>query len=151
MLLYGHLSKTLLSCRFSHLFSFFFYFKASLKVRIAPLLCLFSLFSITSQNYSFDEKPKMESTIMKTPNSRWHTARMYSVPVFVKVCAYLPAAAAIEGTVLLSAYSLVYWHHVLQYVYHNSTMLLLSQFASASGGLFSVWDCMVHPTHPEGI
>lgn len=51
------------------------------KLALASFLCLF-LF-ITSQNYSFNEKPKMENTIKNAPNSRWHAATLYPVPVFV--------------------------------------------------------------------
>lgn len=75
----------------------------------------------------------------------------YSVPVFCLSVCIFTSYCSYGRYCMLSACSLVCWHYVLQYIYHNSTMLLLSQIASASGGLFSAWDYKEHPTHPEGI
>lgn len=145
LLPYDQLSKTLLSHRLV-LFS-------KPASHLLLLLC-----SSPVRIILFNEKAKNGGK--KTPHNNQNTKPLLARPlesilsqffwgsvcIFTSCCSY-----CIGATVWLSAYLLVYWHRVLQYVYHNSTILLLSQLASVSGGLFPVWDCTVHPTHPEGI
>lgn len=128
----GILSKTFFSCRF-RLFRMF--------------LCHISIWIINA-----DRKPKERKTkILKTLNICWHTVRIYCAPVFFSTCVsiyeLLRRRLYRKPCTSVSTFN----SKLAECVYHNSTMLLLSQLTSASGGLFSVWDCAAHPTHPEGI
>lgn len=99
------------------------------------------------------EPKKRKTKILKTLSICWHTVGIYCVPV----CLFFSTCVSVYQLLRRRLYRRhcsavsTFSSKLAVCVYHDSTMLLLSQLASASGGLFSVWDCVAHPTHPEGI